>query len=84
MELSKALPVFIQGSLPNAVLQIDHICLERASHSLRECILPESRVYTSLDATLDTPEELRLRLAAGKPAKPTRQAARDMRAADAY
>jgi hypothetical protein len=72
MELSKALPVFIQGPLPDAVLQVDHICVERAGHSLRECILPESRVYTSLDAALDTPEELRLRLEASKAAKPMR------------
>lgn len=70
MELSKALAVFVEGPLPTALLQNDHICFERVIHSMKECILPEDRVYTLSDAEFDTPDALRQRLASGGPVKP--------------
>ncbi len=71
MELAKVLAIFTDGPSPNAVLQIDHICVERLLHSLDQCIMPESKVYTLSDAGLDTPESLRRRLAEGGSMKPT-------------
>jgi hypothetical protein len=70
MEITKALAIFTDGPVPNAVLQIDHICVERLSHALNRCIMPENKVYTLWDAGLDTPESLRRRLAEGGSIRP--------------
>jgi hypothetical protein len=64
MHLRQAIAIFRDRD-SNVILQEDHICVERAIHSLEQCLLPESKVYTRLDAAFDTPEVLRQRLCAG-------------------
>jgi hypothetical protein len=69
MDLLEALAIFVRDSDSNAILQVDHICIEQAIHTLEQCLLPEGKVYTRLDAAFDTPEALRQRLCAGGPAR---------------
>jgi hypothetical protein len=66
MDLPTALPILKALSLPEAVLQADHICSLANAHTLDSCPLGATAVYTHFDAALDTPEDLNRRLASDR------------------
>jgi hypothetical protein len=84
MDLDEAFRI-ISRHRSEATLQPDHICTSEPHggflkagealnplqpHRRSACSLPNSAVYTELDATLDTPEALERRLSRGGDLKP--------------